>query len=298
MLRAFVAVCDNNLNVTLAARLLNTTQPSVSKQLLEFEGRIGHPLFIRQGKRFTKLMPLGESILPVARNILLQCDNIMCLGEAHKSGASSGDLRVGTTHTQARYTLPQVVQTFRKNYPKVSLHIVQASPAQLLRLVEDNGVDLAICTEALENNETLRALDSYSWNRCLIVPANHPLTTVRRVTLKTLTKYPLVTYLQGFTGRNTFNETFRRANISPNVAMSAADADVIKTYVRLGVGVGIIAQIAYDKKTDADLHMRSLGGLFPKMQVRIAYHRQKFISTAMRSFIDIFQSHVGVSQRK
>ena len=294
MLKAFVAVCDNNLNVTIAARILNTTQPSISKRILEFEGRVGHPLFIRKGKRFIGLMPLGESVLSKARSVLLQCDNILSLAEMHKHGTSGGDLKVGTTHTQARYILPEVVHSFRQSYPKVSLHIVQASPVELLHLVEDNKVDLAICTESLADSDTLKVLDSYSWNRCLITPVKHPLLTAKRLTLKALAKYPIVTYLQGFTGRKLFDEVFQNAKVQPNIAMSAADADVIKTYVRLGVGVGIVAEMAYDKETDSDLAMRSLGLMFPQMQVQIAYHRQKFISTAMRSFIDIFQKHVCV----
>ena len=292
LLRALLAVCDSNFNVSKAARMESATQPSISRKVLELEFAVGQPLFIRRGRRFVELTALGREVLNEARSVLMKCDNIMRLGETHRRGKPGGDLRVATTHTQARYVLPKVVRAFRESYPGIGLHILQGSPAQLVRQLEDNLADLAICTEALEHNPSLRVVDSYYWNRVLLVQPDHALAKARKLTMQLLAAHPLITYVHGFTGRGSFDEAFARAGVQPRVMMSAADADVIKAYVRLGMGAGVVAVMAYDHKDDADLTMRPLDDLFPQMRVRIAYHREKFVSEAMGFFIDLFQSQV------
>ena len=293
LLRALLAVCDSRFNVSKAARAEHATQPSISRKILELEEAVGQPLFIRRGRRFSGLTALGREITDEARTVLMKCDNIMRLGESHRRGKPGGDLRVATTHTQARYVLPKIVREFRAKYPGIGLHISQGSPAQLVRQMEDNLADLAICTEALEHNASLRVVDSYDWNRVLIVRPDHSLAAARKMTLQLLAAHPLITYAHGFTGRGAFDDSFSRAGVHPRVMMSAADADVIKAYVRLGIGAGVIAEMAYDEKADADLARRPLDHLFPKMRVRIAYHREKFVSEAMEFFIDLFQSRVS-----
>lgn len=290
LLRALLAVCDCRFNVSKAARAEHATQPSISRKILELEEAVGQPIFIRRGRRFSGLTALGREVTEEARTVLVKCDNIMRLGESHRRGKPGGALRIATTHTQARYVLPEIVRGFRAHYPGIGLQIAQGSPAQLVRQMEDNLADLAICTEELENNASLRVVDSYRWNRVLIVRPDHSLAKARTMTLKLLAAHPLITYVHGFTGRGGFDAAFATAGIRPRVMISAADADVIKAYVRLGIGAGVVAAMAHDKKADADLTTRPLDHLFPEMRVRIAYHREKFVSEAMRFFIELFQS--------
>ncbi|MGI9338040.1 MAG: LysR substrate-binding domain-containing protein [Gammaproteobacteria bacterium] len=298
LLRALLAVCDSRFNVSKAARAEHATQPSISRKVLELEHAVGQPIFIRRGRRFSGLTALGREVTDEARTVLMKCDNIMRLGESHRRGKPGGDLRVATTHTQARYVLPKIVRDFRATYPGIGLHITQGSPAQLVRQMEDNLADLAICTEALEHNASLRVVDSYRWNRVLIVRPEHSLAKARKMTLQLLAAHPLITYAHGFTGRDAFDDAFARAGVQPRVMMSAADADVIKAYVRLGIGAGVVAAMAFDEKDDADLAKRPLDDLFPQMRVRIAYHREKFVSEAMGYFIDLFQSRVTGKESK
>ena len=296
-LRSLVAVCENDLNVSAAAKKLHTAQPAISKHLARLEEHVGQPVFARRGKRFLDLTPVGREVLSQARDILLKMDNIAALG-ADRGGQPRGDLRIGTTHTQARYILPPVVGDFVRECPKVSLQIWQGAPADLVRRMENNEADLVICTENLQEHPGLVALPALRWNRRLIAPKKHPLARSRPPTLERLAKYPIVTYVSGFTGRKVFDETFRRAGIVPNVVVSAADADVVKTYVRLGVGVGVVADLACDPKADADLVAVPLGKLFPEMTVRLAHRREKHVTRAMRSFMDIFREHAARLEKR
>ncbi|MCH9705609.1 MAG: LysR family transcriptional regulator [Proteobacteria bacterium] len=287
-LRTLVAICDNDLNVTAAAQQLNIAQPSMSKKLSTLEQAIGKSLFYRNGKRFQYETDLCREVSKLAREILLKCDNLLMLGETFDQTTISGELSIGTTHTQARYVLPQVLEKFRKDYPDVVISIRQGAPVELVRMLNSNQLDFVICTEALETNTNFRTMTSFNWNRCLLLPPTHPLVKVRKITLTALAKYPLVTYTQGFAGRPAFDNTFSTAGIIPKIMVSATDADVIKTYVRLGFGIGVVAEMAYDAKKDADLVMRPLEALFPAMQVRLAYQREKFISASMQRFIELF----------
>lgn len=290
-LRTLIAIYDNELNVTAAAQEMDVAQPSVSKKLSALETLIGSPLFYRNGKRFQYETDLCRELVPLVREILLKCDNLKSLAGHLDSADISGRLVIGTTHTQARYVLPQVLNAFRQDYPNVVISIRQGAPADLVRLLSSNHLDCVICTEALENNRNFSTITSFRWNRCLLLPARHPLATQRPLTLAALAGYPIVTYTSGFTGRSAFDQAFTDAGLSPRVMVSATDADVIKTYVRLGFGIGIVAQMAYEKEKDRDLTMRPLNGLFPEMKVRLAYQREKFISPCMQRFIELFTEH-------
>ena len=295
-LRSFIAVCESDLGVSAAAKRLHAAQPAVSKHIARMEQYVGHPLFTRRGKRLVSITPVGRDVLDQARDVLLKLDNISALGADH-GDEPRGDLRVGTTHTQARYVLPPVVEVFARECPRVSLQIWQGAPADLVRRLESNEADLVICTENLEDNPSLVSFPMFRWNRCLIAPRRHPLARTRSPTLRQLAAHPIVTYVPGFTGRGVFDETFRRAGVVPNVVVSAADADVVKTYVRLGVGVGIVADIACDAKADADLSVTHLGGLFPEMITRLAHRREKHVTRAMRRFMDFFREQAGKKRK-
>ena len=295
-LRSFIAVCESDLSVSAAAKRLYSAQPAVSKHIARLEEHVGHPLFVRRGKRFLEITPVGREVLEQSRDILLKLDNISALG-ADYGDEPRGNLRVGTTHTQARYVLPPVVDVFARECPRVSLQIWQGAPSDLVRRLESNDADLVICTENLDDNPALISFPMFRWNRCLIAPKRHPLTRARNPSLQQLAQHPIVTYVPGFTGRAAFDETFRRAGITPNVVVSAADADVIKTYVRLGVGVGVVADIACDAKTDSDLSISHLGGVFPEMTTRLAHRREKHVTRAMRRFMDFFREQAGKKRR-
>ena len=295
-LRSFAMVCESDMNVSAAAKRLYSAQPAVSKHIARLEEHVGQPLFIRRGKRFLELTPIGREVLEQAREILLKLDNITALG-MDQSEQPRGNLRVGTTHTQARYVLPPVVEAFTRECPQVALQIWQGAPSDLVRRMETNKADLVICTENLQDDPSLVSFPMFRWNRCLIAPKKHPLARARGVGLEQLAKHPIVTYVPGFTGRRAFDETFRRAGLRPNVVVSAADADVVKTYVRLGVGVGVIADIACDKAADRDLAVVSLGKLFPEMTTRLAHRREKHVTRAMRRFMDFFREQVGKNRK-
>ena len=287
-LRTLVAICDNDMNVTAAAEKLNIAQPSVSKKLSALEAAIGKPLFYRNGKRFQYETDLCREVTRMAREILLKCDNLSLLNDAETQDTVSGELLIGTTHMQARYILPKVLTHFRKEHPNVVVNLYQGLPVNLARRLGNNQLDFVICTEALETNSNFCTITSLSWNRCLLVPKNHPLATAQKITLPMLTKYPIVTYVRGITGRAAFDDAFSAAGLTPRVMVSGADADIIKTYVRLGFGIGIVADIAYEKDKDRDLISRPLEHLFPQMQVRLAYQRDRIIPASMQRFIELF----------
>lgn len=287
-LRSLIAICDNDFNVTRAAELLNIVQPAVSQQLKQLEEQLGAPLFVRRGKRLSALTPAGEKVLEYARVVLQAEANILSVGsEASRRG--SGLLRIGATHTQARYVLPPVIRHFSRTYPEVDVQIHQGNPQQLVNMVLRDAVDISICTEALAQHPELDAIDSYRWNRCLIAPQGHPVFAGEVVTLADLCQFPLITYVFGFSGRGHLNQTFLEANLQPRIALSAADTDVIKTYVREGLGIGIIADLAYDEREDKDLQRCDLSHLFPWETTKIAFHRNKYLKQHEQRFIDIFQ---------
>lgn len=289
LLRCFAAMCDNDMNVSAAARELRLPQPSVSKGLMDLEKDAG-PLFIRRGRRFAGLTPLGEEVLAEARDILLRCENIAALRRRHADGG--GDLRIGTTHLQARYVMPPVVRRYLDEFPDARIQIWQGTPADAAAMLENGRVDVAVCTEALAGRPRVSAEPAYAWNRALIVPRKHPLARAGAPTLKKISAFPIVTYVRGFTGRAAFDAAFRRAGLSLNVAVAAADSDVIKTYVRAGAGAGVVAAAACQPE-DSDLACVSLSRLFPDMHVYMAFLQDKVVTGSMRRFMDMFREHAA-----
>ncbi|MGU9952166.1 MAG: LysR substrate-binding domain-containing protein [Gammaproteobacteria bacterium WSBS_2016_MAG_OTU1] len=290
LLRCLVAVCDNNLRVSAAAHDLKQVQPSVSKSLMELEKQMDATLFVRRGKRIIDITPLCAEVLSEAREILFKCDNIIALKRRY--GVDVGDIRIGTTHLQARYLLPEVVRQYREEYTSANIQIFQSMPVNLVQMLENNQVDLIICTEVPAQHSGLLFTDAYTWNRSVIMLPSHPLAQ-QKLTLKALVEHPLITYTIGFTGRAVMDKAFRKWGLSPDIAVAAADSDVIKTYVRAGIGVGIIAAISGQQQDDSDLLSRSVAHLFPNMLGRMAQHRDKVINDSMQRFTEIFCRHAA-----
>ena len=295
-LRSLISLVENDFNVSRAAEQLFLVQPAVSQHIQRLEQELGTQLFVRQGKRLLGLTETGEVIVSHARKILAETRNIIDVGREHVEQAS-GILRIGTTHTQARYVLPPVIKSFNKAYPNVELEIHQGNPQQLEEMALDDQVDFSMCTEILSENPQLTTVPCYQWNRSLIARHDHPLLARKRITLKALSQYPIITYVLGFTGRGHFSNTFARAGLKPNVVLSAADTDVIKTYVREGMGVGIIASMAYTPRQDSDLELRDLSQLFPWEITVIAYPKGKYLRHYQQHFIELIQSVVAEPDR-
>ncbi len=290
-LRYLTAIVRNNLNISAAADSLYTSQPGISKQLRLLEEELGVELFSRNGKHLTEITPVGHQIIAKADSILREVNNIQILAEEYRDDRR-GSLSIATTHTQARYALPPVIKLFRERYPAVGLQVHQGSPSQIAELVQSGEVDFAIATESLELFEDLAMMPCYVWQRCVLVPSGHPLTELDRLTLHDVARYPLVTYVFGFTGRSQLDEAFRNAQLKPNVVFTATDADVIKTYVRLGMGVGIVARMAYDPRQDQDLVRLDAGHLFAANVTKIGFRRGTFLRCYMYDFIELFAPHL------
>jgi LysR family cys regulon transcriptional activator len=290
-LRYLTAIVRSNLNISAAADSLYTSQPGISKQLRLLEEELGVELFSRNGKHLTEVTPIGHQIILKAESILREVNNIQILAEEYRDDRR-GSLSIATTHTQARYALPPVIKVFRERYPAVSLQVHQGSPAQIAELVQSGEVDFAIATESLELFEDLVMMPCYVWHRCVLVPRDHPLTRLDCLTLQDIVQYPLVTYVFGFTGRSQLDEAFRGAQLKPTVAFTATDADVIKTYVRLGMGVGIVARMAYDSQQDQDLVQLDASHLFAPNVTKIGFRRGTFLRSYMYDFIELFSSHL------
>jgi LysR family cys regulon transcriptional activator len=295
-LRSLVAFVESDFNVSRAAAQLNLVQPAVSQHLRQLEDQLGARLIRRHGKRMLGLTELGEQVLGHARGILAGAANILAIGR-DQGKDDEGILRLATTHTQARYVLPEIVRAFRADHPGVEVEISQGTPRELVEALRRDLADLAICTEAIGHQPDLEAWPCFRWNRCLIAPGGHPLLEARPITLELLCSQPLITYVLGFTGRGRFGDAFAREGLRPRIVISAADSDVIKTYVREGLGIGIIADLAYDGKTDADLERRDLHHLFPAETTRIAHARQKYLRGFQRDFLELFQRRAAVITR-
>ncbi len=293
-LRSLVTLVETRFSVSRTAERLHLVQPAISQHLKQLEAELGTRLFVRHGKRLVGLTDVGEKVVHYARKTLGDAGNILAVGRDHVE-EDTGVLRIGATHTQARYVMPPVIQRFTAAYPAVELQIHQGTPTRLADMAVHDSVDLAICTEALGEDPALTAIPCYRWNRCLIAPRTHPLLEKSPLTLEALCDYPIVTYVFGFTGRGTMSDTFAREGLRPRVVLSAADTDVIKTYVREGLGVGIIAAIAYEPEEDRDLCKRDLSHLFPWEVTKIAYSRDKYLRNYHRRFIEIFQAETSDS---
>jgi LysR family cys regulon transcriptional activator len=284
-------VAHHDLNVSATAQSLFTSQPGISKQIRMLEDELGVEIFARSGKHLTEITPAGKLIIEAAGEVLQRVEGIK---QAARDFADNtrGTLSVATTHTQARYVLPSVIKEFMSRYPNVTLNMQQGTPAQIAAMASDGEVDFAIATEALDLYDNLIMMPCYRWNRCILVPKAHPLTRVKRLTLEEVAQYPIVTYVFGFTGRSKLDAAFKRENLTPNVVFTAADADVIKTYVRLGLGIGIVAHMAYNEGVDADMVALSAEHLFDSSVTRIGCRRGTFMRGYMYDFIELFAPHL------
>jgi LysR family cys regulon transcriptional activator len=294
-LRYVWEVSRHGLNVSATAQSLFTSQPGISKQIRLLEDELGIEIFARSGKHLTHVTPAGQEVIAKAGEILSQVNNIKRVAEEYRE-EKRGQLSIATTHTQARYALPEVIDQFIADYPEVSLHMHQGTPQQIAELASDGQVDFAIATEGLEHFSDLIMLPCYSWNRCVVVPKGHPLTLASTLNLEQVAAHRLVTYVFGFTGRSKLDEAFDRAGLEPRVVFTATDADVIKTYVRLGLGIGIMARMAFDPLQDRDLVAIDASHLFAPSTTMIAFRRGTFLRTYMYDFMELFAPHLTKTQ--
>jgi len=290
-LRYIVEVANHSLNVSATAESLYTSQPGISKQVRMLEDELGVQIFERSGKHLTQVTPAGRDILRIAQEILSKVESIKSVA-GQFTNPDQGTLNISTTHTQARYALPEVFSKFIKRYPQVSLHMHQGSPSQLSESVAKGTTDFAIATEALHLYEDLVMLPCYHWTRSMLVPKGHPLAELEHVTIADLAKYPLVTYTFGFTGRSELDYAFNRAGFEPQIVFTATDADVIKTYVRLGLGVGVIASMAIDPVMDTDLVEIDGSHLFQFSTTKICFRKGIFLRAYMYDFMEFFAPHL------
>jgi len=290
-LRYIVEVLNNNLNVSATAEALFTSQPGISKQVRMLEDELGIQIFGRSGKHLTHVTPAGQEVITIAQQILSKVEGIKAVAREHTQ-PDEGKLRIATTHTQARYALPDVIQGFIKKYSKVSLHMSQGTPAQISDAAAKGDADFAIATESLHLYNDLVMLPCYHWNRSIIVRKDHPLARKQDVTIEDIAKYSLVTYVFGFTGRSELDAAFEKAGVEPKIAFTATDADVIKTYVRLGVGIGVIASMAIDSTIDSDLVTIDASHLFKASTTKIGFRRGSFLRGYMFDFIERFAPHL------
>jgi len=291
-LRYLNEVANQDLNLSKAAKKLHTSQPGISKQIQLLEEELGVEIFIRNGKRMVSITPPGQTILQMAKNILREANNLKSVGQEF-TNKNVGSLTVATTHTQARYALPHTIRQFTTRYPKVKLTIRQGNPTQISQLVTSGEADIAIATEAIEFFHELVMLPCYQWNRCIIVPPRHPLLSLRKISLDAIVKYPIITYDFAFTGRSKINQAFEAKGLVPNVVLTALDADVIKTYVELGLGIGIVAQMAFDPNRDKHLQSIDAGHLFESSTTRIGIRRNSYLRGYILDFINMFSPHLN-----
>jgi len=285
-------VVDNGFNMTRTAERLFTSQPGVSKQLRLLEEELGTALFLRSRRSLDGLTPAGEAVLTHARRVLAEVEGMR--QRAHElDPAHGGGLSLATTHTQARYALPEVVQTFRRHHPAVALRLHQGTPQQIANMLLRGETDLGIATESLHLFEDLVLLPCYRWNRCVVVPQGHPLAEREAITLADIAEHPLVTYVFGLTGRGHVNAAFAEVGLEPEVAVAATDAEVIKTYVRAGLGVGILARMAMEEADLADLRMLDASHLFPSEVTSVAVREGMTLQGPAGDLIRAFAPHIS-----
>jgi LysR family transcriptional regulator, cys regulon transcriptional activator len=291
-LRYLLAVADHGLNMTLAAERLATSQPGVSKQLKLLEQELGLSLFVRKGKSLVALTPEGEEVVRRASRILREVEAIRGISP-NIYGEASGRLAIGTTHTQARYVLPAVIGHFRDRYPEVTLDLHQGTSEQLAEMVEKRLVDFVIASESRQRFPDLVILPCFRWDRIILAPEDHPLAALeRRVTLEELAEHPLVTYVFNFDGGSSLKQAFAARGLEPRVVFTARDADVIKTYVRLGLGIGIVASMAQSACVQGGLVALDATGLFPRCTTWIGFRRDVVLRKYMFDFLELFASHL------
>jgi LysR family cys regulon transcriptional activator len=290
-LRYLAAVAQTGLNITAAAEKLHTSQPGVSKQIKLLEDELGFQIFVRDGRNLSRVTPAGQQVIDRAIRILREVQNIKRLSDDLKD-EERGTLSIATTHTQARYVLPEVVKAFRERYPEVRLHLHQGTSEQIAEMAALDRIDFAIATGSEGLFDGFVLLPCYKWHRHVVVPRNHPLARAKKITLKQLAAHPIITYVFSFTGPSSLHGIFAKEGLVPNVVLTARDADVIKTYVRLGLGVGIVASMAIEAEGDADLAHVDTSDLFPTHTTWIGFRRGGLLRKYQLDFIQLFAPHL------
>ena len=282
-----------NLNLTETARALHTSQPGVSKAIIELEEELGVEIFARHGKRLKRVTEPGEHVLKSIELIMREVGNLRRIGEQY-SAQDSGTLSIATTHTQARYVLPQPIARLREAFPKVNVSLHQGSPDQVARMLIDEVAEIGIATESLARYDELVTLPCYEWQHMLVMPLDHPLARNEQITLEDLALEPLITYHPSFTGRTKVDQAFAAKNLHPRIALEAIDSDVIKTYVRLGLGVGIVAEMALrDDGSNDDLVARPAGALFCMDLARVAFKRSAYLRNFVYKFAELLSDKLS-----
>jgi LysR family cys regulon transcriptional activator len=290
-LRYLVEIVKHRQNISNTAESLFTSQSGISKQIILLEEELQLQLFKRKGRHLAGLTEAGEKIYAIALAILDRANDIKQVADEYNH--RQGTLTIATTHTQARYVLPPIIEQFLRLYPQIRFNLQQGTPRHVAELVAENEADLGIATEALAEHPCLIAMPCYQWSRCIIVKPGHQLLNVARLSLEEIVKYPLITYEQGFTGRHKLDEAFAAEGLEAQIAITAVDADVIKTYVRLGMGIGIIANMAFNPLTDHDLAVLDARELFGTSTTQIAVRQDKYVNNHIYRFIALFAPHLN-----
>ncbi|WP_133406561.1 HTH-type transcriptional regulator CysB [Parashewanella tropica] len=290
-LRFIAEVVNHNLNVSATAENLYTSQPGISKQVRMLEDELGIQIFGRSGKHLTHVTPAGEQVINIANDILSKVEGIKKVAEEYTQ-PDMGELNIATTDTQARYALPPIIKGFIDRYPRVNLNMHQGTPNQISELAARGDADFAIATEAMHLYSDLVMLPCYHWNRSVVVKKDHPLASRSKISIQELSQFPLVTYVFGFDKSSAIEKAFKLANLDPRVVFTATSAEVLKTYVRLGLGVGVIASMAVDPAIDGDLVAIDVSDLFEHSTTKIGFRKGSFLRTYMYDFIEYFAPHL------
>jgi LysR family cys regulon transcriptional activator len=290
-LRCLIEVARRGLNVSEAAEALHTSQPGVSKQIRALEDELGVEVFVRHGKRLVAITEPGKAVVAIAERMLAEAQNLRRAGEEFAND-QLGTLTIAATHTQARYALPKAVAAFKRRYPKVELRIQQGNPTQICEQVLTGEADMGVATEMISQYPDLVSLPVYQWNRCVVVPPKHPLLKETPLTLEKLAEHPIVTYDFAFANRSLVQKAFEARGLKPHVVLSAQDSDVIKTYVELGLGVGILAKMAFDAKRDVMLRAIDASHLFESSTTRLGIKRGAYLRRYAYDFIGTFAPHL------
>ena len=296
-LRFLDAVVRNNLNVSSAAEELYTSQPGVSHQIKLLEEELDIKIFERSGKKLTGISPAGYAVLEHVNDLLNSVKSIKQAAREY-SNANRGSLSIATTHTQAQFILPPILQRFATKYPRIDLQVHQGNPKTMCKLAANNSVDFVIASETIDEFDELITIPAYCWNRYIVVPSGHALTKKEQISLEDLAAYPILTYMLGLTGRSKLDRTFQAANLEPNVVFTATDSDVIKTYVRLGFGVGIIAEMAKGHRQDNELECIPADHLFPDSIIKIGFRHSRHISSYQYEFLQMMVGYLELDTIK
>ena len=296
-LKIVIETAKQNFNLTEVANTLFTSQSGISKHIKDLEDELGIELFVRKGKRFLGLTEPGKELIQIAERMLLDAKNIKKLADQF-SQSDHGQLTIATTHTQARYALPEVIRQFKNAFPKVHLAIHQGSPNEIVDMLKKGEADIGIATESISQIAELVTFPFYNWHHAIIVPKGHALENKKDVTLEEIADYPLVTYHEGFTGRKSIDEAFLKKNLSPDIVISALDADVIKTYVELDLGIGIIASMAYQKERDTKLSLIDSKNLFSNNTTHIAIRQGHYLRGYAYKFLELCSKDLNEAKIK